>query len=309
MKNILITGYEGFIGNAVLNRLKENTNNFIVGIKRDENVFKKVKQPDVVVKGDIRDYKLISRTIADYEIEDIYHFASQAIVRTCANDPYNTFDINVMGTVSILEACRNVGNTVKNIIIFTSDKVFGDSKVPYTENSSLNPLYIYDTSKACQQLVAKGYYNNYNLPIKTLICSNVYGPGDYNYSRIIPNSIKRLANGDKALLNKHVKYYLREFIYIDDVINALMIVSDKGNNGEVYCIGGSDVIEIHSLLKTICLMMNLIPEDNIKIYNTPSNFKEIVEQYIDSSKLKSLGWKIETNLDEGLKRCIEYYGK
>lgn len=308
MKNILITGYEGFLGNAMLKKLKEDSNNFIVGIKRDINSFKKT-QPDIIVKGDIRDYKLVSRTIADYEIEEIYHFASQAIVRTCANDPYNTFDINVMGTVSILEACRNVGSNVKNIIVFTSDKAFGNSPVPYTENSPLNPLFIYDTSKACQQLVAKSYFNNYNLPVKITTCSNVYGPGDPNFSRIIPNNIRRLANGEHSLLNKNVQEYLREFIYIDDVINALVTVSTKGKVGEIYNIGGSDVIKIHDLLKKICVMMKLDPEERISIFDTPDNFKEIIKQYIDSSKLQSLGWKPETSLDEGLKKCIKYYGK
>ena len=130
--------------------------------------------------------------------EEIYHCAAQAIVKSCANDPYTTFDINVMGTVALMEACRNSGNTVRSIVVSTSDKSFGHTPPPYNEDTRLNPMYTYEVSKACQHMAALNYFNNYGVPVMILASSNVYGPGDPNYSRIIPNTIRRLAKAAES---------------------------------------------------------------------------------------------------------------
>jgi nucleoside-diphosphate-sugar epimerase len=142
--NVLVTGHTGFLGNAIVGGIKEK-GDFVVGIERDENKRRDLRNhPDAFVKGDIRDYDFIRRVIVDYEVEEIYHCAAQAIVRSCANDPYTTYDINVMGTVAMLEACRNSGETVKSIVVSTSDKAFGHAPIPYTETTPLNPLYTYE---------------------------------------------------------------------------------------------------------------------------------------------------------------------
>jgi nucleoside-diphosphate-sugar epimerase len=305
--NALVTGHTGFLGNAILGGLKEK-GDVVVGIERDENKRRDLKfSPDIHVKGDIRDHDFVRRVIVDYEVEEVYHCAAQAIVRTSANDPLTTYDINIMGTVSVLEACRNSGDTVKSIVVSTSDKAFGHAPIPYTEKTPLNPMYTYETSKACQQLITQSYFHNYGLPTKVVASSNVYGPGDPNLSRIIPNAIMSLAKGDAALLFDGVANYLREFIYIDDVVNAFIAASRNGKNGEVYCCGGTEHLKMIDLLTLICKLMGKSPEKDIKIFQKSRYFKEIEKQYIDSSKLQSLGWKPQVTLDEGLKRSIEYY--
>ena len=220
MRNCLVTGSTGFLGSAIVARLKADGEK-VIGIERDHGVNKNIAiQPDIVVSGDIRNYDFVRRIISDYEIEEVYHCAAQAIVRTCAGDPYSTYDINVMGTVSLLEACRNSGGTVKSIVVSTSDKAFGHASVPYTEETPLNPLYTYETSKACQQLITLSYFHNYGLPTRVLACSNVYGPGDPNMTRILPSIITSLASGNRALLNSGVSEYIREFVFITDVAYA-----------------------------------------------------------------------------------------
>ncbi len=305
--NILVTGGTGFLGNALIGGLKSK-NNLVVSIERDENRKRDLRCiPDVSAKGDIRDYNFIRRVIVDYEIEEIYHCAAQAIVRSCANDPYTTYDINIMGTVALLEACRNSGDTVKSIVISTSDKAFGHAPVPYTEETPLNPLYTYETSKACQQLITLNYFHNYGVPTKVLASSNVYGPGDPNMSRIIPNTIIRLAQDEPALLNEGVTNYIREFVYIDDVVNAFITVARKGKPGEVYCCGGTEHLKMKSLIEKICTIMGKNPVENIKVFQKSRYYKEIECQWIDSTKLQSLGWKPYIILDEGLKKSIDYY--
>ena len=308
--NCLVTGHTGFLGNAIVGHLKAIGKDTIIGIERDENKRRDLRyQPDVFVKGDIRDYDFIRRVIADYEVEEIFHCAAQAIVRTCANDPYTTYDINVMGTVALMEACRNSGDSVRSIVVSTSDKAFGHAPIPYTEKTPLNPLYTYETSKACQQLITLCYFHNYGVPSKVIASSNVYGPGDPNDSRIIPNSIIRLAKGEPALLFEGAADYVREFVYIEDVANAFVTASRSGKSGEVYCCGGTEHLKMLDLIVYICELMGKDPEKDIKIFQKSRYFKEIEQQYIDSSKLKSIGWSPKTTLEAGLKKTIEYYSE
>ena len=305
--NVLVTGHTGFLGNAIVGRVKAE-GDMVVGIERDLNSRRDLRNhPDVFVNGDIRNYDFVRRVIADYEIEEVYHCAAQAIVRTCATDPYTTYDINVMGTVALLEACRNSGDSVKSIVVSTSDKAFGHAPIPYTEKTALNPLYTYETSKACQQMITLSYFHNYGIPAKVVASSNVYGPGDPNLSRIIPNTIMRLAKDEPALLFEGVADHIREFVFITDVANAFLTVSRKGKSGEVYCCGGTEHCSMMDLIKDICELMGKDPETHIKTFQKSRYFKEIEKQYIDSTKLRSIGWDPMIPLDIGLKLSIDYY--
>jgi CDP-glucose 4,6-dehydratase len=308
-KTCLVTGHTGFLGGAITGLLKAGGDE-VVGIERDDNKRRDLRNhPDVFVKGDIRDYNFIRRVIADYEVEEVYHCAAQAIVRTCANDPYTTYDINVMGTVALLEACRNSGESVKSIVVSTSDKAFGHAPIPYTEKTPLNPLYTYETSKACQQMITLSYFHNYGLPTKVIASSNVYGPGDPNLSRIIPNTIMRLAKDEPALLFEGAANAIREFVFITDVAHAFVAAARNGKSGEVYCCGGTEHCSMLDLLVNICELMGKDPEKLIKTFQKSRYFKEIDQQYIDSTKLRSIGWDPMVPLDMGLKIAIDYYSE
>ncbi len=304
----LVTGYNGFIGNSLVRRLKDS--DFIVGIDKERNFSKEGNVlPDVPIEGDMRDYDLLRRVLVEYEIERVYHFASWPITRACAEDPVTTFDINVVGAVKLFEACRIYGKSLKDIIVSTSDKAFGNATVPYTEESALKPVFIYDTSKACQQLVALGYSKNYGLPVKIVASSNVYGPGDFNDTRVIPHTIKRLARNEPARLWKDAENEVREFVYIDDSVNAFITAAERGKLGEVYCCGGTEHLTIKELMVKLCELMGKDPEKNVQIAERPVNLKELETQYIDSTKLRSIGWQPQISLDEGLKRSIDFYSK
>ena len=307
--NILVTGYKGFVGNALVGRLKKSGHK-IIGLDYSEKPEESLKhKAHISVKGDVRDFDLLKKIIVEHEIEEIYHLASWAINGVCANDPLTTFEVNLMGMVNILEVCRNYGKNVKNVIISTSDKAFGASKVPYTEENELKPLFTYDTSKACQQLIALGYFRNYDVPIKIVACSNIYGPGDLHFSRVIPATINRLLKGQPARLWADSEGHVREFVYIDDVINAFLIVAQKGEHGGVYCCGGTEYLAIKELMVKICLIMKKNPKKEIKVFNRPVFMKELAEQYIDASKIGKLGWKPKVSLTEGLKETIKFHKK
>ena len=304
---ILVTGAAGFIGSGMVQRLLESGddgNTRVVMLHHQSNPLRHPRQRNAIaVRGSLNDYNFVSDLISRYEVNTIYHFASNSIVRKCANDPMNAYFTNVMGTVTLLEAVRNAGiNTIERILMFTSDKVYGHAAPPYNENTAFIPKYTYESTKACQDIAAQNYLHNYALPINIIRSSNVYGPGDPNLTRIIPNAIRSINRGQQPIIFTGVKDYVREFVYIDDVVDAMLLINRQAGHGEAYCIGGTDTISIEGLVHKICKLMNY--QDGISIVDKPSNFQEIREQSIDSTKLKQLGWTQRISLDEGLARCI-----
>ncbi|GIU68454.1 MAG: CDP-glucose 4,6-dehydratase [Candidatus Parcubacteria bacterium] len=306
--NTLVTGCEGFLGRVLVKKLKER-GRYVIGIDKKRNLFHHSEvEPDIFINGDVRD-KILREIVTEEGIDEIYHLASWAIQKHCAADPKSAFDNNINGLLNVLETCRNVRHNIESIVISTSDKAFGEAPVPYNENSPLQPLFIYDTSKACQQLISLAYARNYNLPIKIVACSNLYGPGDFNTTRIIPNSIVRLTRDLPIRIWKDSESHVREFVYIDDAADGFITVSERGRKGEVYCCGGDEHLKIKDLAEKICIMMGKDPKKYIKLAERPIYLHELKEQFMNSSKLRSLGWIPKFSLDEGLKKSIEFYTK
>lgn len=304
MEKILVTGVSGFVGSALVRDLKKEPSTLVVTIRRDLSRAEDMVE-DYCVRGDVTNYDIIRRAIADYEIDAIYHLASQSIVRICAADPMSAYNTNVMGTVNILEAARTCRSQVKSIVVSTSDKAFGHSEPPYSEHTPLTPKYTYEATKACQDFVAQNYFHNYGLPVKVARFSNIYGPADPNWSRLIPNSIRRILSGKPPIIYTSVAEYVREFIYIDDAVSAFKTVAEVGNPGEVYCVGGGIVFEIQELVENI---LRLCESDlKIEYIEKIATFKEVQKQYLDSSKIKALGWSPKTSLEQGIKNTIDYY--
>lgn len=304
MARVFVTGASGFLGGELCRRLIDEGHT-VVALTRD---FSREYLPDAthIVNGDLLDIDVLRRAITDYEVEHIYHLAAQSIVRICANDPLSAYQANVMGTVNLLEAIRTSGmNHVKSVVVSTSDKAYGHAPPPYTEDTPLMPKYTYEATKACQDIIAQNYFHNYGVPVKVARCSNIYGPGDPNESRLIPNTIKRLLTGNAPVIFTDVAEYVREFVYIDDVIDAFMLITEVGNPGEVFCIGGVDRTSVATLIKDISTLCQL--EAPLELVDRPSNFKEIQEQYIDGTKIKALGWNPKYTLEEGLKKTIAFY--
>lgn len=305
-QNILITGAGGFAGSNLARKILKDTPHLL----RLVLLYRHEKPPAdlhgenvVVVQGDITDYAFMSGLIAKYEITTLYHMASSSIVRKCANDPYNAYMTNVMGMVTLLEAVRNVGTScIKKIVISTSDKVYGHAPSPYTETTPFMPQYTYEATKACQDIVAQNYFYNYGLPVNIVRSSNIYGPNDHNLSRVIPFTIKSINNGKQPTLYSGAKNYVREFVYIDDFVSAVLLVAKKAKPGEVFCIGETHATSIENLIRTICKLMNF--KQGPVTVERNERFKEIREQKIDATKLKKLGWKPTVSFEEGLQRCI-----
>jgi CDP-glucose 4,6-dehydratase len=309
-KNVLVTGINGLIGSNVARMLLYSGAN-VVGIVRDASHANSdlFRFPNLsLFPGNVTDYRFLREVISTKEVEYVYHFAAYSIVRISAHDPLNAFDVNVMGTVALLEAARNVGNC-KRIVVASSDKAYGDhDELPYTENHALQPRNTYDASKACADIVARTFASNYGMPVVVTRCSNVYGPGDYNLSRIVPNTIRRLYNGERPLLYSDVEGMEREFIYVDDVVDAYDRLGRlESPEHTAYNIGGLGPMRIRDLVSVICQKFGR-PDVEPEIVQRDNVFREIQRQYIDSSRLaRETGWAPRFNVGDGIHNTILWY--
>lgn len=304
-KNVLITGINGFIGTAAARSFLLDGAH-VVGIVKDTNrkTDADVLEECSIVRGDIRDYDTVRYTISHYEIDFVLHLASQPIVKVCHSDPYTAYETNVMGVVNVLEACRVQKIPPRKIVVLTSDKYYGSAKtLPYTEDLPPEVADTYCTSKTCQDMVARSFAQTYHMPVVVSRAGNVYGPGDFNMSRLIPKNAVKLYSGESPVLYSHAAEMVREFLYIDDVVAAFKIMLKKGLPGEAYNVGGSEPVKIGHLVDVLRNKINKYIE--IKIEEVP--FGEISKQYLNADRLKDLGWENRVSLEVGLEKTVEFY--
>jgi len=304
-KNVLITGIQGFVGSELaIDQLARG--NRVIGIVRDLNhkTRKDILSNCAIARGDIRDQSLVDDVMTKYDIDTVFHLAANSIVQHGVKDPVNNYDVNVMGTVKVLDSVRRINPKAK-VVVASSDKAYGDHDVmPYVEDMKLNPGCPYSTSKACTDMISQSFSKTYGLDINTVRCSNIYGPGDMNVSRLIPNSILRCLNGRTPMIYSGVAEYRREFIYIDDVCNAYNLVAAKGVSGEIYNIG---INSFHTISQVVTLIADLTGVREVEVVD--KDFPEIPFQWMDGTKLQRLGWSPTIEFEEGLRRSVQWYTK
>jgi len=304
MRNVLVTGANGFLGASLCARLL-SMDKTVIGLIRDRNYKSRRDILDniSVVYGDLRDYDVVRYAVSKYEIDTIFHLGAITILKMATFDPRTCFQTNIMGTVNVLEAARESGLVTK-VVVASSDKAYGNNEIlPYKEDFSLLASDPYSTSKSCTDLLAQSYAYTYNLDVSVIRSGNIFGPGDLNKSRIIPGSILRIIEGQRPVVYKGVGNYKREFMYIDDVIDAYMYVQDRGLQGQAYNVGGSGFQNIFDTVKMITEEMNVDMEPQV----LEKDFIEIKEQYLDPSKLEALGWKCKYKIREGIRAAIPWY--
>ncbi len=301
---VLITGASGFIGRALTSRLLEDDNTKIVLLSRKSHFeeFRDHKQI-VSVIGDINNVELLVFILKTHKVTHVYHLASEAIVSEYKKNPRQAYLDTVYGVTSLLEAIRISEELIQKVIISTSYKVYGRSEPPYNEETHFLPGNTYETAKACQDFIAQDYYRTFGVPVVIFRTVNVYGPGDKNLSRLIPKSFSLAYNNNRPVVYSSFKDSLREFIYIEDLIDAIVLLRDKASPGDVYCIGGQQH-SIYEVVKTICEVVQY--EGGIEIVENNTSV-ETKEHALDSSKIKKLGWGNKKSLREGLEKTAEYY--
>jgi CDP-glucose 4,6-dehydratase len=311
-KRVLITGHEGFLGSNLAKALL-GYGAAIIGIDkaedRPDSVLTGLRSRMKCVKGDISNLALVKELINRYKPRVIFHLAAEAIVGECNKNPIRTFESNIKGTWNVLEASRDK-KFIKAIVAASSDKAYGSHKVlPYGEDAPLKGSHPYDVSKSCADLICYTYWNTYKVPVCVTRCGNIFGPGDFNYSRLVPDAIRCALKTREFVIRSDGKF-TRDYVYVKDIVNGYIMLAERVERlkleGHAFNFSDENPMTVIDIVKKIYSLTGKKPD--YKILNQARY--EIRHQYLCSAKARRiLGWRPDYTLEEGLEKAIEWYRK
>lgn len=307
-----VTGATGLVGGWLTQRLVESGAS-VVCLVRDWVPRSTLLGGDLVgkvtiVRGDVRDQAALERMLGEYEIDTVMHLAAQTIVPIANRNPVSTFESNIAGTWSLLEACRR-SPTVKQIVYASSDKAYGEcDQLPYDETTPLQGSHPYDVSKSCGDLIAQSYAKSYGLPVAITRCGNFYGGGDLNWNRIVPGTIRSVLRGERPVIRSDGTL-IRDYFYVEDGAAAYMLLAERlagvaAMRGAAFNFSNELQITVRDIVEKILTLMDKGLEFDVRDEAT----NEIPHQYLSAKRAREeLGWHPLFTFDEGMKRTIEWY--
>ena len=313
---LLVTGGAGFIGSAFCRRLRKDYPQFVL-VNLDclypcstSTATSAATSVDgsgsyTFVKGNLRDGRLLNVLLKEHAIDTVVHFAAQSHVDTSFTDPLSYTQDNVVGTHTLLEACRTYG-AIKRFVHISTDEVYGENTgAVFTETSLLKPTNPYAATKASAEMLVHSYIHSYGLPAVVIRSNNVYGPGQYP-EKVIPKFIFQLLDG-KPLTIQGSGHQLRSFLYVEDAVDAVLCVLFQGALGEVYNISSSDELSIRELART--LVTSIRPAASFEESLTFIEDRHFNDKryWIESKPLAALGWRQKVPFAEGLAATVDWY--
>jgi len=300
MTNVLVTGADGFTALNLIDRLFEDGES-IVGIVRDSKPYITpfLKERNVTtVKGDITDFRIIERAVNDYDINTIYHLASQTIVRRAENNPIETYMTNVIGTLHVLETARK-----HDCFLYYSstDKVYGECQA-VTEDAPLVPKGVYSTSKAMSDIMVQQYARDFGLKVLVTRAVNIFGEWDTN-PRIIPNTIRACLRGEDPVIFEGYDQ-IREYIYVGDLVKIILDLVGGGQTG-IFNVSSGHASNQEDVVKEI---LKHFPERKPIREQAPEYSKiEICFQKFFIDKLLSALNPQFTTFEEGISKTVRWW--
>jgi CDP-glucose 4,6-dehydratase len=310
---VLVTGATGLLGGWLVQRLL-GAGADVVCLVRDwapqsETVRSGLLERVKVVRGDVQNQTCLERTLGEYEVRTVFHLAAQTIVTIANRNPVSTFESNIGGTWSLLEACRR-SPLVEQIVLASSDKAYGDhDKLPYHEDTPLQGRHPYDVSKSCADLIARCYAESFGLPVAVTRCGNFYGGGDLNWNRIVPGTIRSIHCGEHPVIRSDGSF-VRDYLYVEDGAAAYMLLAEKmaadpGLRGEAFNFSNESQVTVLDLVNKI---LDVMKATNLQADVQNSATNEIRHQYLSARKARTkLGWQPLFGLEEGLGKTVRWY--
>lgn len=321
-KRVLITGHTGFKGSWMC-KLLVHIGAKVTGYALDAPTTPSLYQLCDLEKqlhsitGDIRDLPHLRQVFDQVQPEIVIHMAAQPIVRDSYKDPVYTYDVNVMGTVNVLECVRHCPS-VKSFVNVTTDKVYFNREWNwgYRENEELNGYDPYSNSKSCSELVTSSYKNSFfqdmDVAISTVRAGNVIGGGDFANDRIIPDCVRAVSNDHKIIVRN--PYSVRPYQHVLEPISAYLMIAqaqyEKKELAGSYNVGPEDYdcYSTGDLVTLFCDKWNLLMGANVTWRNVheggphEANFLKL-----DCSKLKAmLGWKPRWSVETAMEKIVEW---
>lgn len=310
-RQILVTGGAGFIGNHLIEKLlKENVK--IICLDNFSDYYDpKIKKANIkkflnnnnfeLVTADIRNKKELEQIFKKFKFDKVVHLAAQPGVRLSLEKPSLYFDVNINGTLNILDICRNYN--VQSLIYASSSSVYGNTpKIPFTEDSQLNPISPYGVSKQASELLCHSYNQLYHLPITILRFFTVYGPRQRPDMAIY--KFTKLIDGNKQINLYGKGQTKRDYTYVSDIVNGIYSTLNKEFNFQIFNLGNSQPISLSYLISLI--EKNLNKKAKIKYF--PEQMGDPAITFADISKAKKLlDYHPKVKIEEGIKRFVDWF--
>ena len=313
----LVTGAQGFIGCWLTERLLDEGAQVVAPV-RDLEPASRFRREGIaprcrLIRTDVIEREAIVGALTEHRVRAVFHLAAQPIVGFANRSPHSTWESNIRGTYTVLEACRaarDAGAPIERIVVASSDHAYGSQpQLPYREEAALAARYPYDTSKACADLIARSYAQTYGLPIAVTRMANTYGGGDLNWSRIVPDTARALVGGRRPVIRSDGTPE-RDYLYVADAVAAYLAIArsldDPGFHGRAWNVGLTRPVSALALVHTLIDVSGSSVEPEIRGHGTPSG--EIDRQYVDSSPIREeLGWAPDWDLERGLEAAYRWY--
>jgi CDP-glucose 4,6-dehydratase len=316
-QSVLVTGAQGFIGSWLAERLLDEGARVVVP-RRDVPALSRFRIAGLeerceVVQAELTAYDDVVRLLNEHDARVVFHLAAQTTVGTANRSPLSTFESNIRATWTLLEACRAsgvVGQPVAKVVVASSDKAYGrHDTLPYQEDFPLQPSFPYDVSKAAADMIARSYAATWNLPVAVTRLANVYGGGDFNFSRIVPDTARALVNGDRPVIRSDGSPQ-RDYLYVEDAVEAYLAVADSLDGpelrGRAWNAGTGRPAAVIDVARALIAAAGRDVEPDVRGSGTPHG--EIDRQYLDSTAIREeLGWRPRWELDRGLAETWAWY--
>ena len=311
-RRVFVTGATGLVGGHLVDSLCR-AGAEVTALVRDEvpgSLFSRARNPGVnIVAGELEDYRVLERALAEYEIEVVFHLGAQTIVTIANLAPIGTFRANIEGTWNLLEACRQVPH-VKAVVVASSDKAYGSAeRIPYTEETPLRGEHPYDVSKSCADLIARAYWVTHGVPVTITRCGNIFGPGDLNFSRIVPGTIRSALLGERPVIRSDGTL-IRDYFYVKDaaeayVVTAEALLADRDRfGGEAFNFSNERRMTVLEVTRKILAVMGRTDLEPVILGEARG---EIVEQSLSAAKARTaLGWTPRYDFDAGVRETVAF---
>lgn len=321
-KRVLVTGHTGFKGTwmcAVLNKLGAEVVGYSLTPPTTPNLFDLVHMKDQMRSyiGDIRDLPTLMGVFEREQPEIVIHMAAQPLVRESYKDPVRTYDVNVMGTVNVLECCRNT-KSLKSLVNVTTDKVYRNDEREYgfVETDELCGYDPYSNSKSCSELVTdsfrNSFFNELGIPISSIRAGNVIGGGDFASDRIIPDCVRAIQNGETIKVRN--PYSVRPYQHVLEPLIAYLTVAKAQyvdrTLASCYNLGPNDCdcVSTGKLVTLLCERWRKNTGNEIKWVNCfDGGPHEAGYLRLDSNKIKKvIGWQSKWDISMSIDKIVEW---
>jgi CDP-glucose 4,6-dehydratase len=262
------------------------------------------------VSGAVEDQATVERLLGEYDVSSLFHLAAQTQVEVANRNPASTFESNIAGTWSVLEASRR-SPLIEAVVLASSDKAYGEQDhLPYTEDMQLHATHPYDVSKACADLLGQSYAATFGVPVAVTRCGNFFGPGDTNWRRLVPGVIRDLLEERRPVIRSDGSP-TRDYLYVvDGALSYLQLgealAKDSSLAGEAFNFSTERPLSVLELVELIQQAAGTTFEPDIRRAAT----HEIANQYLSAAKARAvLGWMPSHSVEEALAETVAWYGE